>query len=329
MKRILLMACFAGLMSTSSFAAEKEAQPLSPETVQGTKVLLTAATLRDLAARKSESAVKALFSSRGELRWQRVTSEFSEEQLNDFFLGSIIMGSKNPDYSALYNPFWDTLLLLNSTGLPDVPKVDRFAFVSGHKFRGEPYAMNPEAVEGTVPDANPYAVDLWNVCSRTKKHYETLYAPKAASELSRFMVTDLKDIEQIQIRSAIRLRLLLKFMKNKPMQREAQRISRYLTAGNEEKMKKYFKDGGANFIPQFVRLNPLLRQKYIPYCYFPGKDATLFVFFNSELPRIIATVTIPSKSFTRIFEWYDLMASEELLTAWNSVKEVKEEKENK
>ena len=202
--------------------------------------------------------------------------------------------------------------------------MEKFALVSGCKFRGEPYADNPADVEGTVPKATPYAVDLWKVCARTQKHYSTVYASKAAKELARLTVADAKDTERIQIRSAIRLKLWLMFMKNKPMQREAHRISRYLTAGNEEKMVKYFKDGGADFIPNLVRLDPQFRKNVVPYCFFSGKEATLFVFFNSAMPRVFFKVTLPRKQeTTRILEWYDLMASEELLATWNKMKEGK------
>ena len=322
-KRFFFLAIGAGMTSLSAFAAE-EAKPVSPEAVQGVKVVYTAATLREMACKDTAAAVKAFFAPRGALRWQRIANEFSAEQLSDFFLGTVILAGKDPNYSALYNPFWDTILLLYSTGLPDVPKVERFALVSGRKFRGEPYATELTDVEGTMPKANPYAVDLWNVCARTQKHYTDVYALKAASELARLMVGDLKDTEQIQIRSAVRLKLWLKFMQNKPMQREARRISKYLTAGHEEKMVPYFKDGGAQFIPHFVKLVPELRQNFIPYCFFPGKEATLMVFFNSALPRVIVTVTIPRKvGNVRILEWYDLMASEELMAAWNKAKEGK------
>ena len=322
LKRILLLTICTSLIPLSSFSADA-ISPKEETQVMAAKALYTAATLREIGSKHTEDAVKMLFSPRAALRWQRLAKEFAEDQLNDFFLGATILGDKDLNYSALYNPFWDTILLLNSTGLPDVPKVERFALVSGCKFRGEPYAENPADVEGTVPKANPYAVDLWNVTLRTTKHYKNVYAPKAQAELTRLMLNDAKDTERIQIRSAIRLKLFLKFLQNKSMQREAHRMSLYLTGGHEEKMMRYFKDGGAGFVPQFARLNPKLRENFIPYCYFPGKEATLFVFFNSALPRIIVTVTYPRKGISRIMEWYDLNASEEYMAIWNKNKEEK------
>ena len=166
LKGILLLALCTSLAPITAFCAE-EAKPVSEAQVMAVKALYTAVTLREIGCKDTAGAVKMLFSPRAEIRWKRLATEYAEDQLNDFFLGSIVLGDKNLNYSALYNPFWDTILLLNSTGLPDVPKIERFALVSGCKFRGEPYAKNPAYVEGTVPKANPYAVDLWSVTSRT------------------------------------------------------------------------------------------------------------------------------------------------------------------
>ena len=322
LKRILLLALCASLVPLTALSAEEE-KKVSEAQVMAVKALYTAATLREIGCKNTADAVKALFSPRAEIRWKRLAAEYAEEQLNDFFLGATILGDKNLNYSALYNPFWDTILLLNSTGLPDVPKVESFAFISGCKFRGEPYAENPADVEGTVPKANPYAVDLWNVTLRTTKHYKSVFDPKASTEMTRLMLNDAKDTERIQIRSAIRLKLFSMFLKNKAMEREAHRMSLYLTGGHEEKMMKYFKDGGASFVALFAKLDPRLREHFIPYCYFPGKEATLFVFFNRAMPRIIVTVTYPRKGISRIMEWYDLNASEEYMAIWNKNKEEK------
>ena len=321
-KTILLFALCAGLAPLALLHAE-DPKPENDPGLMAVETVFTVSAFREAATQNSASAVKAFFNQRAGIRWMRVSNEFSEDQLQDFFIGSMALGGANVNYTALYNPFWDTILLLNATGLPQVPKVDSFAFISGCKFRGEPYAENPADIEGTVPKANPYAVDLWNVSARTKRHFEKVYTPKAQTELAKFQLADAKDVERIQIRSAVRLKLLLMFMKNKPLQREARRISYYLTAGHEDKLQSYFTDGGADFIPNFLKLPPVLRQKFIPYCYFPGKDATLYVFFNKEIPRVIVTVTFPRKGISRIMEWYDLNASEELMAAWNKSKEVK------
>lgn len=318
----LTLAICAGLSPRFAYG-EEEANPQLEEKVQAVKSLLTVSTLREAAGKNTSEAVKAFFNTRAELRWKRLAKEFSEEQLNDFFYGAVVLDGKNNNDTALYNPFWDTILLLSFDRKEEIPKVDRFALVSGCKFRGEPYAENPSDLEGTVPKANPFAVDLWSVTARTKKHYETVYVPQAEAELTKFQPTDNVDMEKIQIRSAVRLKLLLKFLQNKTMQREARRISNYLTAGNEKKLFSYFKDGGAKFIPNFAKLRPEVRQHFVPYCYFPGKEATLFVFFNSAMPRVIVTVTYPRKGISRILEWYDLMASEELMAVWNKSKEDK------
>lgn len=314
MKRILF-AMLLGVLVTAWSEELKEVTVL--------KSVYLASEFRNMALKDPASAVKGLFSQRAALRWSRIANEYSVEQLTDFFMGTTVLGSENFSYPALYNPWWDTVLLMNVSGLQnDAPQIDGFCFVSGMLFRAESEDKT-NLYEGTVPAAKPFAVDLWNVSMRTSKRYEGYFVKNAAAEFARLQMTNAEDTKRIQIRSALRLKLLQLFLRNKPMQKEARRICTYLTAGKEERMLKYFKDGGADFVKKFAEVPKIFRANFVPYCYFPGEEGTLFVFFNSEMPRIFVTVTYPRKSFDRIMEWYDLEASEELMAVWNSKPEVK------
>ncbi|NLF62530.1 MAG: hypothetical protein GX574_15425 [Lentisphaerae bacterium] len=324
MKKMLGLMLTVSIGLSMATALGDEAKKKSEAALSSMKTVLTVTSLRKQAIENSAVAVKTFFQARAEMRWQRIASEYSEEQLNDFFQGTVYLGAADLSYAALYNPWWDAILLLNLVGLPDVPKVENFCFVSGGKFRGDAQGP-PSVLEGTVPQANPYAVDLWSLASRTVKHYQERFTGNERAEFVRLQPNDPADTERIQVRSAVRLRLLLKFIQNKTMQREARRIAKYLTAGNEAKMRKYFKGGGgADFVGTFAKVPGELRENFIPYCYFPGKEGTLFVFFNADMPRIFVTVTYPRKGFDRIMEWYDLQAADKFLQVWNSAK--KEEK---
>ena len=46
---------------------------------------------RQLGVKDSAAAVKAFFGEAAQLRWQRLSAEYSEEQLNDFFLGALVL----------------------------------------------------------------------------------------------------------------------------------------------------------------------------------------------------------------------------------------------
>ncbi|MCQ2403562.1 MAG: hypothetical protein MJ202_07550 [Lentisphaeria bacterium] len=321
MKRIAI--CLLAVLTTMSgwlVGAEKSVQN-SPE-LKAVETAIMVNELRRQGVDNSEGAVKMFFSQRAQLRWQRIAEEYDEEQLNDFFMGSTYLGADDVAYAALYNPWWDAILVMNLSGLPEVPKVDSFALVSGCRFRGDANA-SPENLEGTVPLAKPYAMDLLSLVERTKKHYQEKFAANARGDLIKLMMNDAADTERIQVRSAVRLKFLLKFIQNKTLQHEARRISRNLTGGNEEKLLSYFTDGGADFLKTFAKIPGELRENFVPYCCFHGPEGTLFVFFNKDIPRIFVTVTYPKKSFKRIMEWYDLQAADEFMKAWASVKEGK------
>jgi len=305
-----------------AFAAE--AQKMDEKTLNTLKNATFISEVRKSAIVNSAGTVKAFFAQRAQMRWQRISNEYSEEQINDFFLGAVSLNTSNTDYGCLYNPWWDAVLLFKLSGLPDVPKVDNFCLASGCKFRREEN-LSAKNLQGTVPqDARPYAVDLWDITSRTTKYFKESFSGNEGGEFARLQVNDAADTERIQVRSAVRLKLLLKFLQNKSMQRESRRICNYLAAGHEEKMLKYFKDPfGAGFVKSYASIAGELRQNFVPYCYFPGPNGVLFVFFNSDFPRVLVTVTYPRKGFDRILEWYDLSKSSEYLAKWNSVKEGK------
>lgn len=319
-KVIICLAAVLSMITTSLLSADEAVENLP--VVKSMETITMVNELRRQGMDDSGKAVKMFFSQRAEMRWQRISGEYSEEQLNDFFLGSTYIGTEDVSYAALYNPWWDTLLVMNLSGLPEVPKVDLFAFVSGCKFRGDANKA-PENLEGTVPQAGPYAIDLLSLADRTRTQYVEKFAKNPRSEMAKLQANDAADTERIQVRSAVRLKLLLKFIQNKTLQHEARRISRNLTGGNEDKLMTYFTDGGADFLSSFARIPAQLREKFVPYCCFHGPEGTLFVFFNAEIPRIFVTVTYPKKSFKRILEWYDLQAADEFIKAWNSVKEGK------
>lgn len=285
--------------------------------VQAVTLSFAAGALRKLAVQDMGAAVKSFFSEAAQLRWQRLSGEYSEEQLNDFFLGALVLtDGVSARHCGLYNPWWDAVLLLDAPGLPEVPKVERFAFVSGARFRGETGAA-ADNLSGVVPQTTPLAIELCSLVARTTKYYMEEYQ-NSPRLFARLQTAEAKDTERIQVRSGVRLQLWLRFLQSKPMQREAKRIARYLQPHNQAKMLKYFTDGGGDFVKAYAALPAELRTRFVPYCYIPGKEGKLMLFFNPDLPRIVITVTLPRKNMQRIMEWFDLAKAEEYLKVWNA-----------
>ena len=92
-----------------------------------------------------------------------------KELLTDFFVGSMeITGSYDATsaVSAIYNPFWDTILLLEIK-LPEeggYGSVTKFAMLAGETFRGETPAKYPFT---TVVARGPLFIELAIVFKKT------------------------------------------------------------------------------------------------------------------------------------------------------------------
>ena len=293
----------------------QEPTPEQNAALQAVDLSFAMGAMRELGVKDSAVAVKAFFSETAQLRWQRIASEYSEEQLNDFFLGAMVLtDGKSANHCGLYNPWWDAVMLFDAPGLPEVPKVERFALVSGARFRGET-GQAADNLAGVVPQSTPLAIELCSLVVKTTKYYMEEYQ-NSPRLFARLQTAEAKDTERIQVRSGVRLKLWLRFLQSKPMQREAKRIVRYLQPRHEEQMLKYFTDGGADFVRTFAKLPGELRTRFVPYCYIPGKEGKLMLFFNPDLPRIVVTVTLPRKGFKRILEWFDLAKADEYLKVW-------------
>ena len=79
----------------------------------------------------------------------------------------MLTDGKSANHCGLYNPWWDAVMLFEASGLSEVPKVEKFAFVSGARFRGET-GKDADNLAGVVPQAMPLAVELWGPRNSSK-----------------------------------------------------------------------------------------------------------------------------------------------------------------
>ncbi len=317
MDRMILSCIF--MIAVATVAAEG----LAPQESLAVQRTLALGEFRMQACKETAPTVKVFLEGRAALRWRRLSDEYSEEQLNDFFLGAVTMLAEDNVHGALYNPWWDAILLVVMEGEPGaVPKIVRFAFSSGERFRGEPRPEVP-ATESVIPQKQPMAVTLWELMARTRKTFMGLTAAQGDALIDELQVQDDDDLRTVQIRSAARLKTMVMFLGDKPMQRQARRLARHLGSRNPEDITGYFTDDAGGFLPSYAKLPAVLRSNMIPYCYVPGKEGTLFVFFNEKLPRIFVTVTLPRNGFRHIMEWYDFQAVDQVLDIWKQRKEVR------
>lgn len=288
-------------------------------------------------------ALDAFFASSAMVEWKGKTrEELDDIQLADFFTGAqVLVGAFDDEGAALafWNPFWDTLLFVRSgdgrLSIPggrfaesETPKANRFAWVSGESFRGEPPDSGFPQTSTTVPGADePLAVSLWRVQKGTVARFNALYPPEAAERIRFRTGVDDPGSEtewtRIRARSALRLRMAPMLAANRVDFAVASRCAGLLRTGVLWQLRDHFRDAAHDFFcTTLAELPPTLRSEFEMYGYVPTPAATLFYYVETGMPRLFATVTVPagrlkSASAGEVsMEWYDLDKAEELLAAW-------------
>lgn len=288
------------------------------------KYAMQESAFQKLAVTDAAGAAKAFMDKKTQMRWRKITTNFSQEQIADFFTGAIVFRgtiSNQGSVAGFYNPWWDTILLVWSHGLPDVPKINRFIFLAGEIFRRDSLATTP-ATSTIVPLTNPLVVEAAQKISSTKKYFESSF--DTADKCSDYFPTYDADANEIiiQTRSALRLKLILMLLKNNRHYREAYAMCSLLAEGNPKRIKKLFPSANeAGFIRTYCGLNSMLRNDFVPYGYLPIKNGRMYLMINKAFPRLLVTMTLGSETDNSL-EWYDLNESEKILQIWNSRKAV-------
>ncbi|MCL1887448.1 MAG: hypothetical protein FWF96_01075 [Kiritimatiellaeota bacterium] len=319
--------------------------PADPPGMDATRVALFAmhaeymAVIREVGMKQPANLAER-FEAGPKLEWDaRVAAEFVAPQLSDFFTGAQVLAGPYDETGGvfgLYNPWWDALLMLQTKGaLPvgaddrtDMPKITRFALLSGESFRREKVAKISCAT--VVPGEDPLSTALWRVQAATVKRFNEIYsdAENVAFREAQLGAQDRAvEMERIQARSALRLKGAVMLMKNKGDTAVSRRAATVLREATAAMMKKHFASPPhAFFVDTFAKLPAPLRNGMESYGYVPTAQGSLFLFVNKDMPRVYATVSFPAgraqdkEKGDVIMEWYDLDQAAELLAAWESEK---------
>ena len=132
------------------------------------------------------------------------------------------------------------------------------------------------------------------------------------------------ELDRIQVRAGLRLKLLSLQMKNVEAVGVAKRVTDLLRSSSVVMLKRHFTSPVHEFFCEtFARLpKRAFRKGFVPYGYVPTSEGALYIFVNAHLPRLYATVSMPAglvdgtTDKPAIFEWYDLDQAAEHLVAW-------------
>ena len=298
------------------------------------------------------------FEAAASSRWMvSIAPEFSPEQISDFFVASeVFLGPYNDNGAvvAYYNPWWDAILLTRTNvrgGIPrsedassaNAPKITEFEWLGGETFRGEtpPQDLAKTCVRTVVPEEDPISVEIWRRQKTTLARFDTIYGDDPGADQDLRLISlglasfDAKarktELDRIQVRAGLRLKLLSLQMKSEEAVGVAKRVTDLLRSSSVVMLKRHFTSPVHEFFCEtFAKLNKrAFRRGFVPYGYVPTEEGALYIFVNAQLPRLYATVSMPKglvdgeTDKPAIFEWYDLEQAAEHLDAWEEDKAAK------
>ncbi len=275
-KKLLAVAWLLCLCAMAQTAAEvPSAAALRP----ALQAMGTVTQFHRMAIGEPELAAEKFFEDRCFRRWKQRMEPLRKEFLVDFFVGAMeITGSydKESAISAIYNPFWDTILLLELK-LPEMGgygSVTKFAMLAGETFRGETPAKYPFT---TVVSKDPLFIGLAIVFKKTADHFDKTFPQKATPSLGEFAISNLEDeMKLIGLRAAMRLKFMGKMLKNHDDLKIMKSMQIILQHGTRDDFRKLFAEARDNneHIRSIMLLPDDVREQFVIYSYYELKDET-------------------------------------------------------
>ncbi len=296
----------------------------------------TESTIRDNGISDTRRMIEKLFSKNAQKKWLAMVERyFSKEQIRDFFGGAVLLRgavSERGGIGALYNPFWDTILIVESFTETEtvngneekIRKVNDFMFLNGAFFREE----KNRAMEIFNTLANPpekgLSYILTGLFDSTKKKFDSIYGKQKYP----LLMADEDDnaeanISQIQYISALRLKMVSSLLGNKENYKEIWQLAKVLRKNSIKSFELLFSSEYAKFMSRyFVKLPENIRADFEPYAYYIDKSNSkirYYVYVNTRFPRLFCSMLLGTGYGKTSFEWFDFAYSQEIHEAFQQV----------
>ena len=289
------------------------------------RVMGTVTEFHRMAMGDPDVAVESFFENRCLRRWRRMEL-LKKPQWIDFFVGAMeITGSYDREnaVSAIYNPFWDTILLLELK-LPEMggkAVVSKFALLTGETFRGEKPSEKPFAT--VISNERPQIVELATVYAKTAERFDMKFPLKSPPNLGEFAFPDMEEeMKLIALRSAMRLKLIQSMIHDKDESKMMKNMQILLQHGRREEFRQLFWNGKYDsHIRTLMALPDDVREQFVLYYYCKRPNHSVFMYIPLCMPRLVAVVTIPKDvTVAPTLEIHDLNDSQALLKSYSALK---------
>ena len=270
-------------------------------------------------------AVETFFENRCLRRWRHRMELLKKPQLVDFFVGAMeITGSYDREnaVSAIYNPFWDTILLLELR-FPEMggkASVAKFALLSGETFRGEKPAEKPYAT--VISNERPQIVELATVYSKTAERFDMKFPMKSPPNLGEYAFPDMEEeMKLIAARSALRLKLIKSLLVDKAETKLMKNMQILLQHGRRDDFRQLFWNGKYDtHIRTLMAMPDDVREQFVLYYYCKRPNYSVFMYIPLFMPRLVAVVTLPKDdALAPTLEIHDLNDSKALVKSFNAL----------
>ena len=299
------------------------------------------ADFRAMGMDKPDRAAEMYLAQSAHAKWRvKVARELEQSLMADFFTGAVPMPgpqSTTEGLSALYNPWWDAILIFRlrpveaDASMIAHALISEFHFLSGETFRGEPVEKSHEDVRyrTVVPEDDPLSVEIWRVMSATKRRFEELFPVDGAVTYGAFAATLgtldwVRERERIQVRGGLRLKFALMLMKDRAALGKSAVLANLVRTAGHYQLFTYFQDRDCfNMLRTLSEMPEVFRKDFIPYGYVPTEAGTQYLFVNRKVSRLYATAAVPAgvgKDKPASLEWFDLAQADELLKTWEKAR---------
>ena len=263
------------------------------------------ASLRLLAAGMPGKTLQNWMTTGAWKRWNTLYDGLIDEKgkspiLADFFGTALILDGPQTEttgISALYNPYQDTVLLIQTDLSDRIPRIEDFAFLSGSLFRGEKMQKDqlPEALA-------PVKSKMDEVLIRNINEIRSVFArefPKDMKDpsLSKYRTMDPQQtVRSVIDNAAFRMvRLLSLFRKDaKQDLLKTGELCAVLWEGKLPSILKKFDFPGndPSSAELFSKMTPQVRSSLMPCLYFRNRNGMLLGLASGSYPEFVILISI-------------------------------------
>jgi len=270
------------------------------------------AALRVLAAATPGKALQNWMTTGAWKRWNDIFGGIILKNgkaplLSDFFSNAIQMTgpqSETSGITAFYNPYQDTIMLIQTDNADRIPRIEDFVFLSGPLFRGEKLQKNQYSEVLAPQKAKLDFLLVRNITAvraifakNFPKNAKTFSLAKYRAIKPEIIVKGVADQATLHL-----LRLLSLFdAKAKNDLLQVGKYSAVLWEGKLQSIKDMFAFPGndASGAELYVKLNPEIRSSLLPCLYFRNKKGMLVGLASRLYPDFVILISVPENSGTK------------------------------